>query len=337
MPSHLSLPLEAQVHHRVDDLIELGNYLRAKNYDFTAVTPLTHERVLTRSAAPRHIASLRDMFGWNRFFSAEAAEALPAALFDRLQHQDLIRPSGADFRATVRFATIGDRLYLHDGYPTVADDAVFFGPDTYRFVNAIERSLRPCPTLVDIGCGSGAGGLEALVRQRAQRVVLTDISARALEFARVNTALAGQENHVEFHHGDLMAALDVQPDAIIANPPYLVDHHQRLYRNGGGDLGLGLALRILRQALERLRPGGQLLLYTGAPVRAGIDEFAAAALPIAQQAGASVRYEEIDPDVFGEELEHPAYAGTDRIAAVLLDLTAPPSSSSQPSRQEPPL
>lgn len=32
----------------------------------------------------------------------------------------------------------------------------------------------------------------------------------------------------------------------------------------------------------------------------------------------SWKYEEIDPDVFGEELDTPAYAGIDRIAAVLL-------------------
>lgn len=298
---------------------------------------------MKRSAASRQEASLRDIFGWNRPFSSVDAEVFPAALFDRMLHHELIRPQGVAFRAQVRFATIDDRIYAHDGFPTVADDAVFFGPDTYRFVNAIERLLRPCTMLVDIGCGSGAGGLEALARQRAQRVVLTDISARALEFAGANTALADQADAVAFHHGDLLTGFDAQPDAVIANPPYLVDPQQRLYRNGGGDLGLGLALRILRQALARLRPGGQLLLYTGAPVRAGIDEFYAAALPMVHQAGARVRYEEIDPDVFGEELEHPAYAGTDRIAAVLLDLTMPWSRRSSsgsapipPSRQESP-
>jgi hypothetical protein len=32
-------------------------------------------------------------------------------------------------------------------------------------------------------------------------------------------------------------------------------------------------------------------------------------------------YEEIDPDVFGEELDTPAYAAVERIAAVSLNVT----------------
>jgi hypothetical protein len=32
-------------------------------------------------------------------------------------------------------------------------------------------------------------------------------------------------------------------------------------------------------------------------------------------------YAEVDPDVFGEELETPAYADADRIAAVVLTVT----------------
>ncbi len=35
------------------------------------------------------------------------------------------------------------------------------------------------------------------------------------------------------------------------------------------------------------------------------------------------RYRELDPDVFGEELEAGVYAHTDRIAAVVLTVTRP--------------
>ena len=37
---------------------------------------------------------------------------------------------------------------------------------------------------------------------------------------------------------------------------------------------------------------------------------------LAEASGCDLRYREIDPDVFGEELETPAYADVDRIALV---------------------
>ena len=46
---------------------------------------------------------------------------------------------------------------------------------------------------------------------------------------------------------------------------------------------------------------------------------------MAREKSAKVHYEEIDPDVFGEELENPAYAEVERIAAVVLTLTMPSS------------
>ena len=104
----------------------------------------------------------------------------------------------------------------------------------------------------------------------------------------------------------------------MANPPYLVDPGARAYRHGGGPLGAGLSLKILQTAGTRLAAGGTLLLYTGAAVIAGEDPFRAAAASVLAGSGLRWTYEEIDPDVFGEELEGGAYAGSDRIAAVLL-------------------
>lgn len=296
-------------------LTDLGSFLAARHYRFTTVTPDTHARILR--AHPGHLAgSLRDIFGWNRPFTSAD---LPTDLLDRLLRSGLVRHEGMHLRSQVRYASIGDRLYAHDGFPTTAEDAVFFGPDTYRFVAALERHLRPCGILADIGCGSGAGGLEA-ARTQAARVVLTDINARALDFA-VSNALLNRQRSVSFHQGDLLKGFEGHLDAIISNPPYLLDGSERLYRNGGGHLGLGLALRILREAIDRLRPGGQLILYTGSPVVDGIDQFAAAALPLAHGVRATVRYEEVDPDVFGQELDLPTYATVERIAAVVLSLT----------------
>jgi methylase of polypeptide subunit release factors len=109
-------------------------------------------------------------------------------------------------------------------------------------------------------------------------------------------------------------------DLVIANPPYLLDDAQRVYRDGGGEYGEQLAVRITREAIERLSTtqGGRLLLYTGAAIVNGRDMFLSAVQAALSRSGVEYCYEELDSDVFSEELERPAYADVERIAAVLL-------------------
>ena len=156
----------------------------------------------------------------------------------------------------------------------------------------------------------------------ASRVILADINPKALAFAAANRHFSGHPEAI-LHLGDLLLGIPGRPDAIIANPPYLADPLHRTYRDGGGTHGIDLSVRIVEQALQRLAPGGQLLLDTGTPVAGGVAAFAATVLPMVTAAGAEASYEELDPDVFGEELETPAYAEADRIAAVLLAVTIP--------------
>ena len=75
---------------------------------------------------------------------------------------------------------------------------------------------------------------------------------------------------------------------------------------------------IAELAGTRLAPGGTLLLYTGSAVCGGVDGFRALLIARLEAAGLEWDYREIDPDVFGEELLEPAYAGADRIAAVVV-------------------
>jgi hypothetical protein len=63
-------------------------------------------------------------------------------------------------------------------------------------------------------------------------------------------------------------------------------------------------------------PGGRLILYSGTPIIGGSDPFFESLQPLLQLHARQYRYEEIDPDVFGDELESFAYAKADRIAAV---------------------
>lgn len=295
-------------------LVELGRSLEGRGYEFVTVTPDTHRLVLARDQRPAR--DLRDVFGWSRPF---APELLPVELLRCAEAAGVIRSEGDLLRSEVRFSTLGQNLYAHSAFPTLAADAVFFGPDTYRFAAFAQRALVPCPCLVDIGCGSGAGGLS--VAQRAERVVLSDISPRALRFAAVNAAIAGVP--CEIVESDVLGSVSGPVDSVIANPPYLRDPASRVYRDGKGTYGEGLSLRILRESLERLAPGGRVALYTGAAVVDGRDCFREQAEPMCRDAGASFEYAELDPDVFGSELAEAPYAGVERLAAVGLIAVLP--------------
>lgn len=112
-------------------------------------------------------------------------------------------------------------------------------------------------------------------------------------------------------------------DLIVANPPYLLDASERAYRHGGGMLGAGLSLAIVDAALERLEAGGSLLLYTGVAMVEGGDPFLARIRERLASREWEWDYQELDPDVFAEELDSPAYRDAERIAVVGLRVTRP--------------
>ncbi|MBU1361421.1 MAG: class I SAM-dependent methyltransferase [Gammaproteobacteria bacterium] len=302
----------------------------AAGYRFTTVTPLTHQRVLARGEG-EPASTLRDVFGWNLPFDAGV---LGASLHRRLNDAGLIRREGALWRSHCRIASIGRDLFLHSAFPTVEADAIFFGPDTYRFARFLREALqrshaawrRDAPVRVlDIGCGSGAGGIvvaRALAAHGLRaNVTMNDINPRALDFTAANAKAAAIT--VEFALGDALSAVDGPFDLVVCNPPYLDDDAQRAYRHGGSGLGRALAVRFVREALPRLAPDGQLLMYTGVAMVDGQDPFLAEIEPVLQASGCEWRYDEIDPDVFGEEIERAVYARVDRIAAVGLAATRP--------------
>jgi methylase of polypeptide subunit release factors len=314
--------MEARVnvddHGALEALVELGRALATDGYRFVTVTPGTHERVNGREDG-RPGRTLRDIFGWSRPFEAGA---LPARYRDLLAAAGALVSEGALHRSAVRFSSVDERLYVHSAHPTVQADAVFFGPDTYRFITLLKTVVPATGRLVDVGCGTGAGGLE--VADRCRELVLADISPRALAMAAVNCRLAGRPA-VARVVSDVLAGVAGPIDCVISNPPYLSDDQGRVYRDGGGPLGFDLSVRLTREALARLSPGGTFVLYTGSPIIEGRDPLRAALEPLLQASGARYRTFEIDPDVFGEELDRPVYRQADRLAVIAVVAQLPSS------------
>ena len=295
-------------------LIALGETLRSRGYRFVTVTPATHCRVLEK---PLATPSLESIFGWNRPFDRWDIDN---GIFELLEDAEALEGESGRYRSKVRFASIDELLFVHSGFPTDERDAVFFGPDTYRFVRLLRTSLTGLAadktTLVDVGTGSGVGGIfAARLLGKAVKLVLADINHKALAFSLVNAALNGLPS-TKAVDSDVLGGIDGDADIIIANPPYLVDDDRRLYRHGGGELGIDLAVRIAEESFPRIRPGGRLVLYTGTPIVRGADPLFDSLQRCLQLYASHFVYEEIDPDVFGEELDRPAYANADRIAAV---------------------
>ena len=294
-------------------LLRLGHLLRDAGYRFITITPASHRRVNSRpeNAIAR---TLRDVFGWSRPF---ARTLLSDEMLALLSDAGCLIDDGELLRTTVRFSTRDEKIFVHSAFPTTGADAVFFGPDTYRYLSLLERLAPTAKRAIDIGAGSGAGGL--FIANACGSVVLSDINDVALRYSRINAELNGISN-VKIVRSDVLRDIDGDVDLVIANPPYLVDDDARLYRDGGGTFGERLSLEIVRQSLDRLTSGGRLILYTATAFVEGTDTFRTAVEPLLTEKNLDIRYNELDPDVFNEELDRDAYRCAERIAVVALDV-----------------
>lgn len=300
-------------------MADIGRYLQRANYHFVTVTPQTHQYYWQRHHS-RLATSLRDVFGWCLPFEQNLFDD---ELWALLQHAGAIKTTDSGMHAKIRWASLGQTLFVHSAYPTDTHDAVFFGPDTYRFTRAIDEHLHSgyddIRTVVDIGCGSGAGATYLATRLPEAAITAVDINPRALEYTEVNLSVANAVN-VTAKHSNLLESVDGSFDLIVANPPYMKDPKGSAYRHGGTYKGAELSLSIVDTALERLSPGGTLLLYTGVAIVNGEDMFLDELHRRVQDSHCRWQYQEMDPDVFGEELLKDDYHDVERIAAVVLTL-----------------
>ena len=293
-------------------LLDLLAALKRDGYDFVPVTPATHARVVARPDK-QEARNVRDVFGWSLPF---APAVLPADMLEPLEKAGLIQAEDGLLKSRIRIGRLHERLIVHSAYPTIEADAVFFSPDTLRFADFVcDELLRVgnVERLVDIGAGPGSGAISAAAVVPDARLTLCDVNPLALRLARINARHNGL--HVETVEGGLEAVTGAF-DAAIANPPFMADEDGRTYRDGGDMHGGRVSVDWAVAAATRLSPGGRLILYTGSAIVEGRDQLRAALEREVAALGCTLRYRELDPDIYGEELEQGNYADVERIAAV---------------------
>lgn len=114
-------------------------------------------------------------------------------------------------------------------------------------------------TIVDVGTGSGCIAVSLKLKLPKARVIASDISEDALTVARKNSERLGAE--VELMQTDLLGEIDIQPDLVVANLPYVDEKWEWLDKKAlskeprlalyAEDEGLALIKRLIEQVSER--------------------------------------------------------------------------------------
>ncbi len=130
---------------------------------------------------------------------------------------------------------------------------------------------------VATGCGIQA----VLAARHSERVVATDVNARALEFATFNARLNGIEN-VEFREGSFFEPVrGSRFGLVVCNPPYMISPESEFLFRDSGLSGDTVSRQVVREAPAALEEGAfaQLLVswivepgdHWSSPLRAWIE------------------------------------------------------------------
>ena len=199
-----------------------------------------------------------------------------------MAHDTDVLPSAkqAELNTLAQRRLAGEPLAYLTGYKAfyglelqVSPDVLVPRPDTETLVDwALELLPDTTARVLDLGTGSGAIALALKATQPQMDVWATDMSRKALAVAQTNSQRLQLE--VTFNQGPWLAALPAGTprfDAIVSNPPYIVDQDPHLAAlrfepiqalTSGTD-GLDDLRQIISAAPAHLKPGGWLLLEHG--------------------------------------------------------------------------
>lgn len=197
---------------------------------------------------------------------AEAERALPG-LVDRLANAGFLAQSVGEVgaRLDIRpYATEdGDLWVVSDLTPGLDGMATRVTGDYVLGISPASSSLaqltlrHDVERSLDLGTGCGVQALH--LATHSDRVVATDVNARALDMARFNAALNDVDHKVEVRDGSFFAPVAGERfDLIATNPPFVISPAtgERLVYRDSGLPGDQVVEHIVRTAPDHLTEGG---------------------------------------------------------------------------------
>ena len=144
---------------------------------------------------------------------------------------------------------------------------------------AILRDRAPGSKVIDMCCGSGNLALAIAAEIPSARVWGVDVTESSVALARSNAERLDAQDRVTIRRGDLFGALDGDElvgavDMVVCNPPYISTarldgesahllHAEPREAFDGGPYGISIHQRLIRDAVDFLKPGGWLLFEFG--------------------------------------------------------------------------
>jgi release factor glutamine methyltransferase len=189
-----------------------------------------------------------------------------------MSEQDLVAASYAKGRASF----MGIDLLVAPGALVPRPETELLGKTA---VTALAEAGIAAARVIDMCCGSANLACALAHHLPGSRVWAADLTKECVALARRNVVFRRLEDRVDVHQGDLFAALEGVGlegtiDAVVCNPPYIsekrleTDRAQLLELEpreafSAGPYGLSIHMRVVRDALVFLRPGGMLLFEVG--------------------------------------------------------------------------
>ena len=159
-------------------------------------------------------------------------------------------------------------------------------PETEHVIETVLPLMRLLnhPKIVDVGTGSGCIAVVLAKELPEAEIHAVDISPKALEIARANSARHQVEGRILFQQADLLAGYPPNTfDLVVSNPPYVgeseEDHVQLEVRKFeprnavfAGPAGLEVIERLIPQAAGALQPEGWLVMEISGTIAHGVTQ-----------------------------------------------------------------
>ncbi len=258
----------------------LREALQAADYTYDAVAALlgreAHDALARNETTPARrrtsggsaLDTLVRLFLLQTVVTRAAADAALPGLVDDLDAERLLDVRGEELVALVDCRPYADDdrdlWVLSDLTPGLDGQPVRVDADHVLGISPASTSLAqltlrdPVGSALDLGTGCGVQALH--LAPHSDRVVATDVNARALWLTRLNAELNGVEN-IEVRDGSLLEPVAGELfDLVATNPPFVISPPggERLVYRDSGLPGDEVVERIVRDAPDHLAPGGWL-------------------------------------------------------------------------------